>query len=148
MHPPTAALPRTATHPFHSDAGGVWRHVAIRGDAWRAQGLLHRATVDGDEGETLRSGKTNAAVIAESAVQASRRARYTRVYTWHAPLRSRHVSQVLQLPVAHFELLGTVERSMEMLRHKYTTRHVSEPELAARHLQAKITSTLPRVTSA
>ena len=49
-------------------------------------------------------------------------------------------SQVLQLPVAHFELLGTVERSMEMLRHKYTTRHVSEAELAARHLQAKITS--------
>ena len=57
-------------------------------------------------------------------------------------------SQVLQLPVAHFELLGTVERSMEMLRHKYTTRHVSEAELAARHLQAKITRALPRVTSA
>ena len=80
---PTAALPRTATRPSHSEAGGV----ATRGDTWRAQGLLHRATVDGDEGETLRAGKTNAAVIAESAVQASRRTRCTRgVYTWHAPL--------------------------------------------------------------
>ncbi len=93
-HPlrPSHAPPRTHSTPTRVACGDTWRHVAIRGDAWHAQGLLHRATVDGDEGETLRSGKTNAAVIAESAVQASRRARYTRVYTWHAPLRPRHVS--------------------------------------------------------
>ena len=54
----------------------------------------------------------------------------------HASVVAETSVHYLVLPVAHSDVLASVERTLEMLLHKYNSRYASEQALVERHKAA------------